>query len=230
MKLYRAVTVVLVAGGLAGACAAGVRDSEGPSHPSASGLSEPARASAPVPSQPGAEAPPAAPAVSATPLATTPPGPSAPSTPDAPAVSAASSAYAGCGEPIPSAKLWDETTEDEVLAAIDAARACAKAHGRRVLLEFVAPWCDDCQEMARLDAAPIVASALSDRFERVRVNVGKWDRHEGLRKRHRVQALATYVVVDPSSSRELSRTTLEPISKKGQKLSPEAWVDWLRRH
>ena len=140
------------------------------------------------------------------------------------------SAYVGCGEPIPHARLWDETTESEVLDAISSAKVCAAEHGRRLLLEFVAPWCEDCQEMAKLDETTVVAATLRQRFERVRINVGKWDRHEGLRNTFGVRALATYIVIDPKTSKQLAKTTLEPITKKGQKLSAEQWAEWLQRH
>ena len=147
-----------------------------------------------------------------------------------PAAPKDSSAYLGCGVPIPTARLWDETSESEVLDAISAAKACAAEHGRRLLLEFVAPWCADCQEMAKLDEAPVVASVLRQRFERVRVNVGKWDRHEALRNNFDVHALATYIVIDPKTSKLLAKTTLEPITKPGRKLSAEDWARWLKAH
>lgn len=141
------------------------------------------------------------------------------------------SAYFGCGEAIPVAKLWDETTESQVLEAISAAKQCAAANGRRLLLEFVAPWCADCREMAKLDETPIVSETLRARFERVRVNVGKWDRHEALRDNFKVRALATYIVIDPKTSRVLAQTTLEPITKqRGKKLTAEDWGQWLRTH
>jgi thiol:disulfide interchange protein len=156
------------------------------------------------------------------------PSSSASATPSLPAAS--SSAYPGCGIAIPPERLWDETAEGEVLDAIGAAKVCAAAHGRRLLLEFVAPWCDDCREMERLDRSSIVAETLQARFERVRVNVGKWDRHEALRKSFDVRALATYIVIDPKTSRLLAKTTLEPITKKGKKLSAEDWARWLAQH
>lgn len=117
-----------------------------------------------------------------------------------------------------------------MLAAIGAAQQCAAAQGRRLLLEFVAPWCDDCREMARLDETPLVADKLRARFERVRVNVGKWDRHEALRQKYDVRALATYVVIDPATSRLLAKTTLEPITRPGQRLRPQDWAAWLDAH
>jgi len=182
-----------------------------------------------------ASTPTAAPAPSASTAATAP----ADGTADAPAapvgsadapVARASSAYLGCGQPIPPDKLWDETTEGEVLEAISAAKTCAAANGRRLLLEFVAPWCDDCREMTRLDETSVVAQTLRARFERVRINVGKWDRHEGLRSSFDVRALATYIVIDARTSRQLAKTTLEPITKKGKKLSADDWARWLTRY
>lgn len=141
------------------------------------------------------------------------------------------SAYFGCGEAIPVAKLWDETTESQVLEAISTAKQCAAANGRRLLLEFVAPWCADCREMAKLDETPSVGETLRARFERVRVNVGKWDRHEALRDNFKVRALATYIVIDPKTSRVLAQTTLEPITKKrGKKLTADDWRQWLLAH
>jgi len=140
------------------------------------------------------------------------------------------SAYIGCAKPIPPQLFWLEQSEADVLDAISAAKRCASEHGRKLLLEFVAPWCKDCREMAKLDETPVVAEALQNRFERVRINVGEWDRHEALRRNFDVRALATYIVIDPKTSKVLARTTLEPISKPGQRLNAEQWAGWLRTH
>lgn len=129
------------------------------------------------------------------------------------------------------ARLWDETEERQVLEAISAAKQCAAAQGRRLLLEFVAPWCADCREMARLDETTVVSEVLRQRFERVRINVGKWDRHEALRENYKVKALATYIVIDAKTSRVLAQTTLEPITRqRGKKLTAEDWKQWLLAH
>ena len=200
--------------------------------------------SAPSTARSGAEAAPTVTAVaSAGPAPATPappasattasPTPSASTADDTPTVKPSGSAYVGCGEPIPVARLWDETTEAEVLDAIASAKACAAANHRRLLLEFVAPWCADCQEMSKLDETPTVAAALRQRFERVRINVGKWDRHEALRKNFEVRALATYIVIDPKTSKLLAKTTLEPITRKrgeGKRLTAEQWAGWLSTH
>ncbi|HEX2874250.1 MAG TPA: thioredoxin family protein [Polyangiaceae bacterium] len=183
----------------------------------------------PLPSA-SAPAPPGRSAAAATPEPSAGPAPSAPAAADTPTVAASGSAYVGCGEPIPLARLWDETTEAEVLDAIASAKACAAQHDRRLLLEFVAPWCADCQEMSKLDETPLVAATLRTRFERVRINVGKWDRHEALLQNFGVRALATYIVIDPRTSKLLAKTTLEPITRKGKKLTAEQWAAWLSKH
>lgn len=226
MKIAR--TVVLAATVLAGGC---TRPAKEYSAGSAPGSAQPPVAAAA--GQAGVE-PARTAAVAGASAETRAEARSSSSTPASAAVAApaatGSSAYLGCGLPIPTARLWDETTESEVLDAISAAKACAAEHGRRLLLEFVAPWCADCKEMAKLDEAPVVAATLEQRFERVRVNVGKWDRHEALRDNFDVHALATYIVIDPKTSKQLAKTTLEPITKKGQKLSAEQWAHWLKAH
>jgi thiol-disulfide isomerase/thioredoxin len=215
-----------VRAGLVAACLLGCTS---PTKPAPMG-SEPTTGSAarPLPQAPSqassatapAELPAPSAGASATPAGTGPAG----------GISPTGSAYFGCGKPIPHEHLWDETTESEVFEAINAAKACARANGRRLLLELVAPWCGDCREMARLDATPVVSTVLQARFERVRINVGKWDRHEALRQSYEVKALATYIVIDPVTSKQLAKTTLEPISKRGPKLTADDWARWLASH
>lgn len=201
-----------------GACATPTK-----ARPVGSAATTSSAAPSPVSPPPDPASPSAGPAP---PTGATPSAPTAPPEPE----SKTGSAYFGCGSPIPHAKLWDETLEAQVLEAISVAKACAAEHQRKLLLEFVAPWCEDCREMAKLDETEVVAATLQSRFERVRVNVGKWDRHEALRKNFDVRALATYIVIDPKTSQVLAKTTLEPITKKGQKLSAEQWSAWLGAH
>jgi thiol-disulfide isomerase/thioredoxin len=213
-----AQTVLIFGVAWAGACATPTKE-----RPAGSA----ATASSPAPTPAAGPTPPSAPSGEA-PLASAPTA-SAPTAVAEPE-SKTGSAYFGCGRPIPHDKLWDETQEAQVLEAISVAKACAAEHQRKLLLEFVAPWCEDCQEMAKLDETAVVSSVLQERFERVRINVGKWDRHEALRKNFDVRALATYIVIDPKTSQLLAKTTLEPITKRGQKLSAEDWAKWLSAH
>lgn len=224
-KSVRLLGVGIACGLLAG-CA---QPTKSPSTGSPAASVPPAASAAPSTSPPLAPIVNAGPAPAAGPIAS---GSSTASTPEAqePPPHRSGSAYFGCGESIPVERLWDESTEDEVFTAIGLAKSCARAERRRVLLEFVAPWCADCREMAKLDESPIVKQALRERFERVRINIGKWDRHEALRESFGVHALATYIVIDPTTSKLLAKTTLEPITKRGPKLTDRDWARWLRSH
>lgn len=224
VKIPRTVTTLLLLSGTVVSCTRPAED-----HPAGSAPST-VRSGAEVNPPAATVAPAALPATSAPSPSPSAAPPAASATPEAEPKGASGSAYVGCGEPIPHARLWDETTESEVLDAIASAKECAAKQGRRLLLEFVAPWCADCQEMAKLDETPVVAKALQSRFERVRVNVGKWDRHEALRQNFEVRALATYIVIDPKTSKVLAKTTLEPITRKGKKLTAEQWAGWLSKH
>jgi thiol-disulfide isomerase/thioredoxin len=226
VKIPLTVGALLLPGLLLGACTRPAKDHPAGSAPStalASGEAVP-------PPSPSAAASASASATTAIAEPSASPTPSSAAAAEAPPVAASGSAYVGCGEPIPLARLWDETTEAEVLDAIASAKACAAKHHRRLLLEFVAPWCADCQEMSKLDETPAVAATLRQRFERVRINVGKWDRHEALLHNFEVRALATYIVIDPKTSKLLAKTTLEPITRKGKKLTAEQWASWLQAH
>lgn len=139
----------------------------------------------------------------------------------------ASGAPGTCGGEVPAAELWAERTDAELDARVAAARQCARTRGARVLLEFVATWCEDCQHMTRLEQTPVVAQVLRERYERVRVNVGQWDRHQALRERYGIDRIAAYVVLDPATGQRVAQTTLEPVSR-GQAITPEQWAGWLR--
>lgn len=120
---------------------------------------------------------------------------------------------------------WLERTEDELDEALRAAKVCAKKRMVNVLLAFGAPWCADCREMVRISREDAIAALLRERYQVVRINVGNWDRHEGLRKRYGVKSIAHYVVLDPSG-KVVAQTTLEPIT--GQKIEAETFARWLR--
>ena len=114
-------------------------------------------------------------------------------------------------------------------ARIAAAKAVAGASGRRVLLEFVADWCEDCREVVRLGGLEPARSVLRDRYVVVYVEVGRFNRHRDLIERYGVRRIATLVVLDPDSDIAVAQTTLEPITGGGRGLSPQGLADWLRQ-
>lgn len=126
----------------------------------------------------------------------------------------------------PTEDPFAEKSDAEVTAALAAAKDQARREGKRVLLEFVAPWCSDCREVARLSREEPAASVLREKYVVVPVNVGRFDRNKALLREHDVKEIAALVVLDAEGKR-IAKTTLEPITKK-QGLSPEDLAVWLR--
>ncbi|MGF1467880.1 MAG: thioredoxin family protein [Sandaracinaceae bacterium] len=123
---------------------------------------------------------------------------------------------------------WVVRTDAELEAALREARAEAGRAGRRVLVDFVAPWCEDCREVIRLSHLPPARGVIEDRYVLVYVNVGRFDRHEALLRAHEVDRIATLVVLSPDGDR-LARTTLEPVTgDRDRGLTAEDLAAWLR--
>jgi thiol:disulfide interchange protein len=140
-----------------------------------------------------------------------------------------SETVSGCGAALePASEQWAERTDAELSAKIERAMQCGRARGTRVLLEFTAPWCTDCREMARVEAQEPAQSVLAARFERVRVNVKRWDAHRGLVERYGIRAIAAYVALDPRTGAVLAQTTQEPITGTSGAITSERWAAWLR--
>ena len=117
-----------------------------------------------------------------------------------------------CGAALePAAEHWAERSDSELSANIERAMQCGRSRQTRVLLEFTAPWCADCREMARIEAEEPASSVIASRFERVRVNVKRWDAHRALIERFGIHAIAAYVVLDPRTGAVLAQTTREPM-------------------
>lgn len=116
-------------------------------------------------------------------------------------------------------------SEDALRAQIQAALARARSGGKKVLLEFVADWCEDCREVVRVASAGPAAEVLASGFEVVYVEVGRLDRHRELIQRYRVERIATLVVLDAQGER-VAQTTLEPLSNH-QPLTSAALASWL---
>jgi thiol:disulfide interchange protein len=119
-------------------------------------------------------------------------------------------------------------SEAALEARIREARRQARASGRRVLLDFVADWCEDCREVVRLSREEPARSVLEARYVVVYVEVGRFDRHRALIDAHGVDRIATLVVLDPESGERVAKTTLEPISGGERGLTAAQLAAWLR--
>jgi thiol:disulfide interchange protein len=69
-------------------------------------------------------------------------------------------------------------------AAIDEALKAAKTDHKRVLLDFGADWCPDCQVLAQLFEDPKVKPFLDAHYHVVRIDVGRWDNNLDVAKRY----------------------------------------------
>ena len=118
-------------------------------------------------------------------------------------------------------------SEAELNAALEAAQARAQQSGRRVLLDFGADWCPDCNEVLRLTRESPVKELLAESYETVVIDVGHFDRHQALLQRYGIDRIATLVVLDGAGQR-VAQTTLEPISGAAEGLTAEALAGWLR--
>jgi len=128
--------------------------------------------------------------------------------------------------PAAATEPFREVDDATLHGEIEAARRRAQERGARVLLDFVAPWCEDCREVIRVMGREPAASVLRERYELVYVNVGSWDRAEALRERHRVRVITKLVVLEPDGE-VVASTTLEPISRR-EELTPDELAAWLR--
>lgn len=114
----------------------------------------------------------------------------------------------------------------KLMVEVQEAHAMAGQQGKRVLLDFVASWCEDCREVIRVSALAPAADVIRERYVHVPVNVGRWDRATALRERFRIDRIATLVVLEPDGTR-VAQTTLEPITNH-QPLTAGALAAWLR--
>jgi thioredoxin len=69
-------------------------------------------------------------------------------------------------------------------AAIAQALTEAKADHKRVLLDFGADWCPDCQVLSRLFDDPQVKPFLNQHYHVVRIDVGQWDNNLEIAERY----------------------------------------------
>jgi thioredoxin 1 len=134
----------------------------------------------------------------------------------------------GCGRVIPEAELWALRSEQELAADLAHATQCGRARDTRVLLEFTADWCPDCRVMSDVEKQGEAAAVLRERYERVRVHVGHWDRHDRLREQYGVRSIATFVVLDPNTGARVAQTTVEPVTGGTGPMTPARWAAWLR--
>ncbi|HWA77096.1 MAG TPA: thioredoxin domain-containing protein [Polyangiaceae bacterium] len=141
---------------------------------------------------------PLAPPRSVPPVLSSTPSASAPAPVTTEAAAAPPSLIAPSAPPAPAEYSTPLLDERELARAIRASCEAALASKRPVLVEFSAPWCEDCRVLERLKRAPALASELSH-WQLLPINIGDGDEHPGLMRAFQVRAIAKLVVVAPSN-------------------------------
>lgn len=126
---------------------------------------------------------------------------------------------------------WVDRTDAELDAELHAACARAASRGVNLLVEFSAEWCIDCKSVSAMK--PMIAEELYN-WERVTVNVGRFDRHKALVKAFEVGGIAHWVALAPSDCDQpvpawprLKSGVLEPSSGASGPKTPRDLQAWL---
>lgn len=99
--------------------------------------------------------------------------------------------------PAPPEPHWVKRTDAELAVVLRGACDAAVADGEPVLIEFSAPWCVDCRALEALERHPDLAREYGA-WRRVRVDVGRFDRHPALLAAFEVRAIAAWVALRPT--------------------------------
>jgi thioredoxin 1 len=89
---------------------------------------------------------------------------------------------AGVARPGAAQMIYDPRANSN--AAIAQALKQAKADQKRVLLDFGADWCPDCQVLAQRFEDPKVKPFLDAHYHVVRIDVGRWDNNLDVANRY----------------------------------------------
>lgn len=109
----------------------------------------------------------------------------------------------------------------------------ALAVSQPVLVEFSAPWCQDCRRLQEMKKEPVLADALK-KTQFVTINVGDFDRHKQLVQDFDIRVIARWQLLSSESCetplagwKRLAGRTLEP--ETGKPVTAEQLAAWLAK-
>ena len=130
--------------------------------------------------------------------------------------------------------LRSDAELDRVIAATCQTATSGRGDANGALLvEFSAAWCGDCRKLAGMKQEPALAREL-ERWPRIVVNVGRFDRHRALLDAMGVESIAHWAILRPTRCDEpveswtrLAERTLEVSSGAARDVSAADLARWL---
>lgn len=115
-------------------------------------------------------------------------------------------------------------------AAVNRARAKARAAHKLLLIDLGGNWCLDCRILAGTMDLPEVGAFVRRHFELVTVDVGRFDKNLSVPARYgitqRLQGVPSLLVIDPRTDKLINADRTAALAD-ARSMSPQALADWL---
>ena len=116
------------------------------------------------------------------------------------------------------------------LAAVDRARAKARASRKLLLIDLGGNWCLDCRILAGVMELPELETFVRRHFEVVTVDVGRFDKNLAVPARYgitkRLEGVPSLLIVDSRTNRLVNAGRTAALSD-ARSMTPQALADWL---
>jgi thiol-disulfide isomerase/thioredoxin len=123
---------------------------------------------------------------------------------------------------------YDEAAN--AMAAVDRARAKARATHKLLLIDLGGNWCLDCRILAGTMDLPEVGAFVRRYFELVTIDVGRFDKNLSVPARYgitqRLPGVPSLLVVDPRTDRLINADHTAALAD-ARSMSPQALANWL---